>query len=183
MDTINKIVSENIRSIRQKKDISLEELSKISGVSKSMLVQIEKGNGNPSLSTLWKIANSLMIPFNELVTRPTLPYELVRISELDPILEESNTIKNYVLYPGDLQQKFSIYYMEIQPGSGWTSEMHMRGTIEFITVFSGELLLTLENKSFTLKKGDSIRFGADIRHSYENIGEETLEFHNILYNG
>ena len=52
MDTINLLVSKNIRRIRQEKDLSLDELSKLSGVSKSMLAQIERGSGNPSLSTL-----------------------------------------------------------------------------------------------------------------------------------
>ena len=87
MDTINLLVSKNIRRIRQEKDLSLDELSKLSGVSKSMLAQIERGSGNPSLSTLWKIANGMMVPFNTLVAQPRSPYEIVRLSEIDPITE------------------------------------------------------------------------------------------------
>ena len=182
MDTINLIVSKNIRRIRQEKNLSLDELSKLSGVSKSMLAQIERGSGNPSLSTLWKIANGMMVPFNTLVAQPRSPYEIVRLSEIAPITEENTNLKNYVVFPGDESQRFSIYYLEVQPGYGWESEMHMRGTIEFITVFSGELHLSIDKDVFLLKKGESIRFKADTPHSYYNVSQESLIFHNILFN-
>ena len=181
MDTINLIVSKNIRRIRNEKSISLEELSKISGVSKSMLAQIERGKGNPSLSTLWKIATGLMVPFNTLVTRPHLPYEVVKLADIDPIIGDAG-VRNYVIFPGDGSQRFSVYYMDIDPGAQWESEMHMRGTIEFITVFSGALELEIEHESFRLCEGESIRFKADVRHAYRNISDSRLIFHNILYN-
>ena len=60
--------------------------------------------------------------------------------------------------------------------------MHMRGTIEFITVFSGELHLSIDKDVFLLKKGESIRFKADTPHSYHNVSQESLIFHNILFN-
>lgn len=182
MDTINLIVSRNIKQIRQEKDLSLEELSKLSGVSKSMLAQIERGNGNPSLSTLWKIANGMMVPFNSLVSQPRAPYEVVRLSDIDPIIEGNTKLKNYVVFPGDENQNFSIYYIEVQPGYGWDSDTHMRGTIEFITVFCGKLQLKIGEDLFQLGCGESIRFRADSYHSYYNAGDETLIFHNILFN-
>lgn len=182
MDTINLIVSQNIKRVRQEKKLSLDELSKLSGVSKSMLVQIERGDGNPSLSTLQKISNGMMVPFNTLVTQPRSPYEVVRLSEIDPILDESANVKNYVLFSDDEGQDFSIYYMEVQPGYHWISEAHMRGTIEFITVFCGELELCVDKNTFRLKNGESIRFQANLPHSYHNIGTVPLIFHNILYN-
>lgn len=67
MDTINLIVSKNIKQARQEKDLSLDELARLSGVSKSMLAQIERGSGNPSLTTLWKIADGMKVPFSRLI--------------------------------------------------------------------------------------------------------------------
>lgn len=182
MDNINDIVSRNIRSARQERKLSLEELSKISGVSKSMLVQIEKGTGNPSLSTLWKIANGMKLPFSQLIAQPQAPYKIVRLSDIDPITEESGKLKNYVLFPDNEDQRFSIYYIEVVPGYGWASEAHVRETVEYITIFSGELELGLGDKTFRLKAGESIRFKGDVKHSYRNTGDMPLVFHNILYN-
>lgn len=182
MNNINLIVSKNIKRIRQEKNLSLDELSKISGVSKSMLAQIERGSGNPSLSTLWKIANGMMVPFNDLVASPRAPIEIIRVSDIDPIIEDNINLKNYVLFPGDESQRFSVYYIEVEPGYRWESEMHMRGTIEFITVFQGELTLSIDDSTFVIKKGESIRFKADLPHVYHNSSNETLIFHNILFN-
>ena len=50
MEKINEIVANNIAILRKKNRLSLEELGKLSGVSKSMLAQVERGEGNPTLS-------------------------------------------------------------------------------------------------------------------------------------
>ena len=182
MDNINDIVSKNIRAARQEKGLSLDELSRLSGISRSMLVQIEKGSGNPSLSTLWKIANGMKIPFSQLIAQRQLPYKIVRLSDIDPITEDEGRLKNYVLFPDDEDQRFSIYHIEAAPGYGWTSEVHVRETIEYITILRGELELELRTEKFLLKTGESIRFKGDVKHRYKNAGSETLVFHNILYN-
>ena len=46
----------NIRRLREENKLSMDELSRLSGVSKSTLAQIERGDGNPTISTLWKIS-------------------------------------------------------------------------------------------------------------------------------
>lgn len=182
MDTINEIVAKNIKKIRLEKGLSQDELARLSGISKSMLVQIERGTGNPSLSTLWKIVNGMQIPFNELLVQPENSYEIVRLSDLDPILGNGGGIKNYAIFPDNENRRFSIYYMEVEPGCSWQSEPHLRGTVEFITVFSGVLEIKKDGHCFQIAKGESTRFKADLVHSYRNISDEILIFHNILYN-
>lgn len=182
MYSINLIVSKNVKQIRKEKNIALDELARLSGVSKSMLVQIERGSGNPSLSTLWKIANGMGVPFNALVTRPKAPYEIVQLSDIEPILGNDSKIRNYALFPDDENRHFSIYYVEVEPGYCWHSEPHLYETVEFVTVFSGMLEIETRDHTFKIEKGGSIRFKADLVHSYRNISEETLVFHNILYN-
>ena len=59
MDTMNLIVAANIRRLREERNLSMEELARLSGVSKSMLAQVERGDGNPTLSTLWKLSNGM----------------------------------------------------------------------------------------------------------------------------
>ena len=66
------IVAKNIRRLREESKLSMDELSKLSGVSKSMLAQIERGEGNPTISTLWKLSK---VPFDALTVRPKSPYE------------------------------------------------------------------------------------------------------------
>ena len=182
MYTMNQIVAHNIKALREKKKLSMDELSKLSGVSKSMLAQIERGDGNPTISTLWKISNGMNIPFDALTVRPKAPYEIVKLTDLQPLLENDGKVKNYSLFPDDENRRFAIYFLELEPGSYWESEPHLRGTTEFITVFSGQLEIKSDNQTFTILKNESIRFKGDTIHSYQNIGKETVSLHMILYN-
>lgn len=182
MNTMNQIVAYNIKSLREKNKLSLEELSKLSNVSKSMLAQIERGEGNPTLSTLWKISNGMKVPFDALTVRPKTPYEIVKASEIQPLLEDEGKVKNYSIFPDNENRRFAVYYLELEPSSYWQSEPHLQGTTEFITVFSGIMEIVTADKCFTITKGESIRFKGDTIHSYRNIGSETVILHMILYN-
>ena len=129
MDTMNGIVAKNIKRLREEKKLSMDELAKLSGVSKSMLAQIERGEGNPTLSTLWKISNGMKVPFDALRVRPKIPYEIVKISDIQPLLEDGGKVKNYSIFPDDDNRRFAVYYLKLAPGSDWRSEPHLRGTL------------------------------------------------------
>ena len=182
LDTMNLIVAKNIRRLREERNLSMEELAKLSGVSKSMLAQVERGDGNPTLSTLWKLSNGMKVPFDALTVRPKIPYEIVKTSDMQPLLEDHGKVKNYSIFPDDENRRFAVYYLELEPGSYWQSEPHLRGTTEFITVFSGTLEIITADQCFTVAKGESIRFMGDTVHSYRNTGIETAVLHMILYN-
>lgn len=182
MRTMNQIVAHNIKQLREKNKLSIDELSKLSGVSKSMLAQIERGDGNPTISTLWKISNGMRVPFDALTVYPKSPYEIVKLSEIQPLLEDNGRVKNYSLFPDDENRRFAVYYLELEPESYWKSEPHLRGTIEFITVFCGKLEIQSDGKSFVVSQSESIRFKGDTNHSYRNIGNETISLHMILFN-
>lgn len=60
VDPMSQIVAHNVRALREREGLSLERLSKLSGVSKSMFAQIERGEGNPTLSTLWNAGDEMV---------------------------------------------------------------------------------------------------------------------------
>ena len=181
LDRLNILVSENIKRIRQEKNLSLGDLAKLSDVSKSMLAQIERGEGNPTLSTLWKIANGMQVSFNTLIAQPKLPYKVTKLAEIEPILDMNGGLKNYSLF-SDIENNFSVYQIEVGKEISWISEAHLHGTAEFVIVIQGTLEIKLEEKAFILKKGENLWFKADVPHSYCNLDEGTTIFHNILYN-
>ena len=181
LDRLNILVSENIKRIRQEKNLSLGDLAKLSDVSKSMLAQIERGEGNPTLSTLWKIANGMQVSFNTLIAQPKLPYKVTKLAEIEPILDMNGELKNYSLF-SDIENNFSVYQIEVGKKISWISEAHLHGTAEFVIVIQGTLEIKLEEKTFILKKGENLWFKADVPHGYCNLDEGTTIFHNILYN-
>lgn len=182
LDTMNLIVAKNIKRLREENKLSMDELAKLSGVSKSMLAQIERGDGNPTISTLWKLSNGMKVPFDALTVRPKTPYEVVKTSEIQPLLEDEGKVRNYPIFPDDENRRFAVYYLELEKGSYWQSEPHLRGTTEFITVFGGTVEIVADDSTFTITKGESIRFRGDHVHSYRNSGGETAILHMILYN-
>lgn len=182
MDPMNMIVARNIRRLREENKLSMDELSKLSGVSKSMLAQIERGDGNPTISTLWKISNGMKIPFDALTIRAKSPYEIVKTSDRQPLLEDGGNVKNYSIFPDDENRRFAVYYLELAQNSFWESEPHLKGTTEFVTVFSGCIEICADGQKFTVSSGVSIRFMADTIHSYRNIGDEVAILHMIIYN-
>lgn len=60
---INSIIAENLKTLRTERNLSLGQLAELSGISKVMLSQIEKGDTNPTINTLWKIAKGLKVPY------------------------------------------------------------------------------------------------------------------------
>ena len=166
MDPVNFAVAQNIKRLREKQKLSMDELSRLSGVSKSMLAQIERGDGNPTLSSLWKIANGMRVPFDALTARPKPDYQIIRLPDIQPILEG---------------RRFSVYYMELDPGSFWRSDPHIVGTIEFITLIRGTLEIVAGEQTFTIRPGESIRFPGDTVHSYRNLDPDSTALHLIMY--
>lgn len=182
LHSMNTIVAQNIRRLREESQLSMEALSRLSGVSKSMLAQIERGEGNPTISTLWKISNGMKVPFDALTMRPESPYELVKTADVQPLLEDGGKVKNYSLFPDNENRRFAVYYLELAAGSHWKSEPHLKGTTEFITLFAGSVEIQTDSGRFLVKKEESLRFKADCPHSYRNPGSETAILHMILFN-
>lgn len=182
MESMNMIVAKNIKRLREERKLSMDELTKLSGVSKSMLAQIERGDGNPTIATLWKISNGMKVPFDALTVRAKSPYEIVKTSDIQPLLEDGGKVKNYSLFPDDENRRFAVYYLELDPESYWESEPHLKGTTEFITIFAGTVEIFADGQRFVVEKGESIRFKADTVHSYKNTGDGPAILHMILYN-
>lgn len=87
MDYLSNNVAVNLKRIRKSKSMSLDQVSEQTGVSKSMLAQIERGTANPSLGVLGKITSGLRIEFQELIQLPRVDCCLVTPAELVPTKE------------------------------------------------------------------------------------------------
>lgn len=181
MKNINYIISENLKRIREEKKLSLDALARLSGVSKSMLGQIERGDVNPTVSTVWKIANGVKVPFTELMTRPETEFEVVRKADIQVIEEDEGRYRNFAVFPFDPNRRFETYYIEMDPGSFLEAQPHMTGAEEFITVFSGVLTVCTAEEKSALAKGDSIRFKADRPHTYQNSENEICCFSILIF--
>ena len=176
-------VGRNIRRIREEKKLTLDGAAAVTGVSRSMLAQIEKGDVNPTISVLWKIAGGYKVSFTSLIEIRADETAVVRAEETVPIREGDGRYVNYPVFTFDDRRMFETYRIVIEPGGSLDAQPHLEGTEEYITVFKGTAVIETAGQRFELGEGDSIRFQADQAHGYRNEGEETAEMSMIIFYG
>lgn len=180
---INASVSKNSKRIREKKKLTLDMAAKATGVSRSMLAQIERGDVNPTLSVLWKIANGYKVSFSSLIEQSDEKPVLLTAQKTVPIVEDAGRFVNYPCFTFDDERLFETYRIRIAPGGSLKAEAHLAHTEENITVFSGILEVTTSCETYLLREGDSIRFRSDQPHAYSNPGEAETTISMIIYYG
>jgi transcriptional regulator with XRE-family HTH domain len=79
-------IAENLRKVRETRGLSLDQLAELTGVSKSMLRQIETGKSSPTITTIWKIANGLRISFTALLRKPEIRVEVKSFRSDKPLM-------------------------------------------------------------------------------------------------
>lgn len=175
------VVAVNIKAIRKQKKLTLDAAAELTGVSRSMLAQIEKGDVNPTISVLWKIANGYKVSFTSLVEKKADAVHVIRQAEQVPLKEDDGRYLNYPIFAFNEKTLFETYRIVIEPAGALSAQPHLKGSEEYITVFAGEVKIVVDGESFCLSKGDSIRFAADVPHEYHNIGSEMVELSMLIF--
>ena len=125
------MVSENARRLREEKRLTLDEAARLTGVSRSMLAQIEKGDVNPTISMVWKIANGYKVSFTSLV-EPARERPVLLRGDDAPILEEDGgRYRNCPAFPFDGERGFETYRIVMLPGGALEAQPHLPGTEEY----------------------------------------------------
>ena len=182
MDTLVQIVAENLKNYRETRNLSLEKLSQATGVSKSMLSQIENGNTNPSISTLLKIASGLKISFAALLKERKSSMLIVDNAHMEPILSDDRKCRLYPLFPFESGKRFEIYYFEMEPGAHRVAEKCLVDHVaEYVFVQQGLLKITVGENNSTVHADQSITFDATQQHEYINVGNKVIKAIMMLY--
>ncbi|MEH7309188.1 helix-turn-helix domain-containing protein [Neobacillus drentensis] len=181
MEEINQIIAKNLKAYRESKKLSLEKVAEVSGVSKTMIGQIERGESSPTITTIWKIANGLKISFTSLINNPQPDTKVVSMSEVQTLVEDKGKYRLYPYFPFEDDRRFEVYSVEIEKGGFLSADSHREGTEEFLTIYDGELTVRVNDVEYKVKKGDSIRFKADRPHTYYNSGETLTRLSMVLY--
>lgn len=180
MKNLNLIIGNKLKDVRKRRNLSLDEVAKLTGVSKAMLGQIERGQSNPTVSTLWKIATGLKVSFSLFIDENYDDLKVICQNDIDPIIEDDNKMKLYPIFPFDVKSGFEIFTIELEPGCNHVSSSHNDDVEEYIIVTEGRIEISISDKKFILQKGNSIRFMANKPHTYKNLGESKAVFQNII---
>jgi transcriptional regulator with XRE-family HTH domain len=181
MSHLDKNIAINLKRIRKSKNMSLDMMAEHTGVSKSMLGQIERGESNPTVTTIGKIVEGIRVSFEELIQTPVEQVTIVEKGDLIKAKDIENNYREYVYFPYDKKRSFEIYLIEVEPGGTYKTGSHGENTYECVTVSSGELMLEVNGKQYIVKMNNSVKFCTDQEHIYRNNSNEMLCLHVVLY--
>ena len=175
------LIGEHLRIIRTKLNISLDDAAKMTGVSKPMLGQIERGQSIPTITTLWKIATGLKTPLSSFLQENHSDCNIINIHGKTPVTEDNGRMRAYTIFPYDPIRSIEVFYIEFDPECQHASEKHNDGVEEYILVLSGKIQLLIDGKAVVIQKDEAVRFRADVPHAYNNPFSEVCTAHNIIF--
>jgi transcriptional regulator with XRE-family HTH domain len=176
MDYLSHNIAVNLNRVRISRGMSLDLVSEQTGVSKSMLYQIEKEEANPSINVLGKICSGLRVEFNQLISTPINEACVVKIKDLIPTKEVDGEYTVITCFPYEDNKQVELYRIDISPNGEYVSGGHGENTREYIAMIDGELTLEVNGKIYNLTKQNVFRFESINTHTYSNNTNENVSF-------
>ena len=184
-EAINENLGRRVKKLRADRGWSLEELANASGVSRSMLSEIEREKANPTLTVTFRIARAFGLTLQELIESAetsTSKIQVIRASDRAQVFRSDKHHEIRTLSPLNLEKDVEFYEVTLKPGGALRSQPHFEGTREFLTVEEGSVRIESDQDTDELTKGDSGTYRADVPHAIVNTGNGTaLVFLVVIY--
>ena len=152
---IGKVIAHNLKKLREERNLSQGQLAELAGVSKVVVSQIEKGDSNPTINTIWKLTGALELPYTSLLEMERVKPVHIRKEDISELVEDKYHIFSY--YPKNAERNFEVYQVEMESGCEYTSIGHS------------------SDCEYQLEEDDALYFDASVPHSYVNREEQTAK--------
>ena len=183
-DAISRHLGARVRELRTGRNWSLEALATASGVSRSMLSQIEREQANPTVAVTMRIAQAFSMSLGDLLQMPsaTSAVTVIRAQDRAYHYRSDKFCRIRTLSPLNLEKDVEFYELQLQPGGALRSAPHFEGTREFLTVQRGQVRVESAADVEDLAPGDSASYRVDVPHAIVNIGKgEAVLFLVVIY--
>lgn len=174
-------IGAQLKKLRAARGLSLDEAAAVTGVSKPMLGQIERGQSVPTVTTLWKIATGFKVPFSSFLAPPQPDYALAGPQPERALREDGGRMRAYPLFSYDPLRSVEVFYIEFDAGCAHPSGRHSDGVEEYIFVLRGRLQLVLNGKAVVVEEKQALRFRADVPHAYNNPFDSPCSVYNTIF--
>lgn len=151
-----------LRELRHERGLSLSGLAAAAGIGKGSLSEIEAGQRNPTLATLYALATPLAVPLATLLADE--PGTEVSADGLTATLLSTETTADGATV--------EIYRLAFRPGADRGSPAHGSGVREHLLVTAGRLEVQHPDGTAVLAPGDSVSFSSAGAHRYRALGGE-----------
>lgn len=182
---LNENLGRRVKKLRTDRGWSLEELAAASGVSRSMLSEIEREKANPTLTVAFRIARAFGLTLQELIESAeagAAKIQVIRATDRAQVYRSDKQCEIRTLSPLNLEKDVEFYEVSLRPGGALRSQPHFEGTREFLTVEEGSVRIDSGDDHDELSKGDSGTYRADVPHAIINTGKSAaLVFLVVIY--
>ncbi|WP_132861076.1 helix-turn-helix domain-containing protein [Shimia isoporae] len=162
------LLPSRLREARREQGLSLDAVAKLSGVSRSMVSQIERGESSPTIATLWNLTRALQVDFAGLLDADAGDkVDVLRASDVPSFDKMGESCLIRVLSPPEEAGGHEVYDIRFEKGGNLKSQPHARGATEQLTVLSGAVRVTSGSATQDLAEGDTARYAADVAHAIE----------------
>lgn len=171
-------IGHNVRRRRQDRGLTLEALAELSGVSPTMLSEVERGIKNPTVRLAWQVARALGCSLTDLLEpQASPPVHVVRADERRSLVDPETGVERHGLATELLRRGLEVVWYVLPARSG-TGEMspNRPGVLEHAIVLDGELTLRLGEEIHHLGEGDNVTYGARTLVEYRNETDVGCEF-------
>jgi transcriptional regulator with XRE-family HTH domain len=171
-EAIHRHLGGRVKQLRLSRNWSLEALAGASGVSRSMLSQIEREQANPTLAVTLRIAQAFGMTLGELLEMPsaTSAVTVIRADDRAYHYRSEKNCRIRTLSPLNLEKDVEFYEVQLLPSGALRSAPHFEGTREFLTVQKGRVRIESATDAEVLGPGDSASYRADVSHAIVNVG-------------
>jgi transcriptional regulator with XRE-family HTH domain len=164
-------LSRNLRKWRLRRGFSASALAREANISKSTVSELERGQGNPSLDTLWALARALNVTLGAFFVGSPVPDEtkVLRLVNASVIAKDGDTFVAQLLasWPGDGDVELSV--VTLKAGARHNSQGNAPGVVERTVCVEGIVEVGTGEGSHALEPGDMMTFAADQRHFYQAV--------------
>jgi XRE family transcriptional regulator, regulator of sulfur utilization len=170
MQTAAQALARNLKRKRLERAISLSELARLSGVSKATLSGLERGNGNPSVDTVWALAHALNASFGDLFDEDD--GDVVQVGRVDEaqIVTAERGFTGRKLLNRHGRGGIEVYVLDLKRGAKRKASAHSPGVVEHVIVVSGRAEVGPDDEATVVGEGDRVSFSADRPHHYYALG-------------
>jgi transcriptional regulator with XRE-family HTH domain len=178
IERVPEAVGRRVRAARGERGWTLDQLAQRSDVSRRMVVNVESGRSNASISTLLRLATALRVSLADLVSdAPVAPGVVVTVpEEREPLWRGESGGHAVMVAAADTPDMLELWDWVLAPGEVYESEPHRPGTRELLHVISGQLRLTVGDRVHALRSGAAVSFSAEVAHAYGNAGRRPARF-------
>ena len=183
-DAMNEAIARRVAALRKSGQLTFDELAARSDISKGMLVQIEQGRANPSISTLCKLAAALRVSVADLVNSDEQSSRAVRVVPpgTAPVLWRGPKGGSATLLVGaEGPDMLELWDWCLMPGERFESRPHPMGAQELLNVIEGTLALEIDGHSHLVGAGASVAARTDCAHAYAGHGKKKVRFTMVVY--